>query len=272
MNLFATIALFFQSLNKLISSKSRWQNGCKALLITLATTISMAAGAAENWTSESEVGLIVNEGNAESQAVSLKNLTKYKLTEQDTFTFRGEYFQSEGTVNTVTLRTSENSLLELKYEKMFSEMFGGFATVSWAKDNFRGFEDRLEVGPGVSYYFIKSDDQNFLTEHGYLFRQETAYLEGPQSGPTDNISFYRAYVEANAKFSPTLSGKFWVESKLNLKDTEDVEVRLEPSLSVMLYGNFSLGLAYRYSFDNVPPKAGLLRVDTMYMTTLKAKF
>jgi putative salt-induced outer membrane protein YdiY len=237
--------------------------------LTLHGTLTLAA---EAWSSESEVGLIVNEGNAESQSVSLKNLTKYKLTEKDTFTFRGEYFQSEGTVDGVTLRTSENALLETKYEKMFSELLGGFATVSWSKDNFRGFEDRFEVGPGLSYYFIKSDNRNFHIENGYLFRQETANLPGPASGDTNNISFYRFYSEANAKISPTLSGKLWVESKLNLEETEDVEVRVEPSLSVMLYGNFSLGLAYRYSFDNVPPTAGLERVDTMYMTTLKAKF
>lgn len=243
------------------------------LILTGLTTLgAIPLQAAENWSSESEAGLIVNQGNAESQSVSLKNLTKYKLTEKDSFTFRGEYFQSEGTVDDVKLRTSENSLLETKYERMFSEMFGAFATVTWSKDNFRGFEDRFEVGPGLSYYFIKSDNRNFHMEHGYLFRQETAYLPGPASGETTNNSFYRAYTEANAKLSPTLSGKFWVETKLNMEDTEDVEVRVEPSVSVMLYGNFSLGLAYRYSFDNVPPTAGLERVDTMYMTTLKAKF
>lgn len=233
---------------------------------------SLQTFAAENWSSESEAGLIVNSGNAESQSVSLKNLTKYRLTEKDTFTFRGEFFQSEGTVDGVTLRTSENALLETKYEKMYSEMFGIFATATWAKDNFRGFESRYEFGPGLSYYFIKSDDRNFHMEHGYLFRQDTAYLPGPAAGEKLNISFYRAYTEASSKISPTLSGKIWLESKLNLENTEDIEIRVEPSLSVMLYSNFSLGLAYRYSFDNVPPTLGLQRVDTMYMTTLKAKF
>lgn len=234
--------------------------------------LSPIANAAENWSSESEVGIVVNDGNAESQSVSLKNLTKYKITDKDTFSFRGEYFQSEGMIGGVKQLTSENSLLETKYERMMSEMFGLFGTASWAKDNFRGFEDRFEFGPGLSYYFIKSDDRNVFTEHGYLYRNETAYVAGPTEGPSNTISFYRAYVEGNAKFTPTLSGRLWAESKLNMENTEDVEVRVEPSLSVMLYGNFSLGLAYRYSFDNVPPTAGLLRVDTMYMTTLKAKF
>lgn len=228
--------------------------------------------AAENWSSESELGLVVNNGNAKSQSVSVKNLSKYKLTDKNTLGFRGEYFQSEGVVAGVNQLTSENSLIEFKDEHMVSEMFGAFATISWAKDNFRGFEERFEVGPGLSYYFIKSDARNFFTEHGYLFRQETAYIPGPPSGDTFDINFYRAYVEANAKLSPTLSGRVWVESKLNVEDTEDIEVRVEPSVSVMLYSNFSLGLAYRYSFDNMPPDPALLSVDTMYMTTLKAKF
>jgi putative salt-induced outer membrane protein YdiY len=240
--------------------------------ITLLSITGSFSYAAENWASESELGLVVNQGNAESQSVSVKNLSSYKLTEKDTFTFKGEYFQSEGVVGGVNQLTSENALAEVKYERMISEMFGAFATTSWSKNNFRGFEDRFEFGPGLSYYFLKSDNQNLFTEHGYLFRQETAYLPGPPSGDRNSISFYRAYVEGNAKISPTLSGRLWVESKLNVENTEDVEVRIEPSLSVMVYGNLSLGLAYRYNFDNVPPEAGLLRVDTTYMTTLKAKF
>ncbi len=250
---------------------------CGGLVLFLAFILVFSSPrtilAAEKWSSESELGLVVNTGNAESQSVSIKNFTQYKLTTKDTFSFKGEYFQSEGLDdNDIKILTSENSLLEFKYENLVSERMGVFATTSWAKDNFRGFEQRLEVGPGLSYYFIKSDLANILTEQGFLYRQDTSYLEGPGSGETRNVNFYRGFYEGNKKFSPTLSGKFWLETKLNVENTEDIEVRIEPSLSVMLYGNFSLGLAYRYSFDNVPPKAGLLRVDTMYMTTLKTKF
>ncbi len=228
--------------------------------------------AAENWSSETDAGVVVNSGNADSQSVSLKTLEKYKLTKSDELAFRGEYFQSQGQVNGSTALTSENSLAEIKYNRVFHEMFGGFVVTTWSKDNFRGFENRFEVGPGASYHFIKSDAKNFFTEQGYLYRQETGYLKGPASGATNDINFYRSYFEVNAKLNPTLSGKVWLESKLNVEETEDIEARVEPSLSVMLSGNFSLGLAYRYSFDNVPAVAGLKRVDTMYMTTLKAKF
>lgn len=233
---------------------------------------SIQAQEAKNWSSETDAGLVVNQGNAESQSVSLKTIYKYKLLEKNNLTLRGEYFQSEGVINGQTELTSENSLAEVKFERLISTHFGIFAVGSWSKDNFRGFEQRFEFGPGLSYYFIKSDARNFFTEHGYLYRNETAYVSGPASGDENTINFYRAYVEANAKINPSLSGKVWAESKLNVEETEDIEVRVEPSLSVMLTGNFSLGLAYRYSFDNMPPTTGLKRVDTMYMTTLKAKF
>lgn len=244
----------------------------RILGLFLMLTISQIGLAAENWSSENEAGVVVNQGNAESQAVSLKSLNKYKLTEKDNFALRGEYNQSKGQINGTTELTSENSLVELKYERLISEMFGAFIIGSWSKDNFRGFEQRYEFGPGLSYHFIKSDNRNFFTEQGYLYRRDTAYLIGPATGPKSTINFYRAYFEANNKFNEALSGKIWVETKLNLEDTEDVEVRVEPSLDVILSGNFSLGLAFRYSFDNVPAIATALRVDKMYMTTLKAKF
>lgn len=228
--------------------------------------------AGENWSSESDAGLVINQGNTETQSVSLKTIYKYKLLSSNNFTLRGEYFQSKGMVGGTSELTSENSLVELKYERLVSEMFGTFLVTTWSKDNFRGFENRYEIGPGLSYHFIKSDNKNVFTEHGYIFRSETEHVAGPASGKKDTINFYRAYFEANTKFNDSLSGKFWAESKLNLENTEDIEVRLEPSLSVMLTGNFSLGLAYRYSFDNVPSSTGLKRVDTMYTTTIKAKF
>lgn len=228
--------------------------------------------AGEFWSSESDVGLVVNQGNTETQSVSVKTIEKYKLLERNNFAFRAEYFQSKGMVNGTSQLTSENMFAEFKYERLFSELFGAFVVTSWSKDNFRGFENRYEVGPGLSYHFVKTEMSAVFIEHGYLFRNETTYLKGDDSGPTRSTNLYRAYFEANSKFNPSLSGKFWTESKLNLQNTEDVEVRLEPSLNVLLTGNFSLGLAYRFSFDNVPPNVGLKRIDTMYMTTIKAKF
>lgn len=242
------------------------------ILIAIIFNPVLALSKDKSWSSESEAGLVVNSGNAESQSVSFKTLNKYKLTDKDELVFKAEYFQSEGMVDFIKQLTSENTLVELKYSKVFHDLFGAFIVTSWSKDNFRGFENRFEVGPGLSYHFIKSEHKNLYTEHGYLYRQETEYEPGPARGANSNINFYRAYFEGNKKFNPTLSGKLWLESKLNIENTEDIEVRVEPSLSVMLTGNFSLGLAYRYSFDNVPASKGFLRVDTMYMTTLKAKF
>lgn len=237
--------------------------------------VSTATLAQDNaFSSESEAGVIVNQGNTESQSVTLKSLNKYTLLEHYNLSLRGEYFQTKGEVGGVSELTSENSLVEAKAERLFNEKLGAFAIGSWAKDNFRGFEQRIEGGLGLSYHFIKSDELKFFTEQGYSFRQETAYIAGPASGPVSDISFWRSYFELSHKFTDTLSAKVWLESKMNLEDTEDIEVRIEPSLDVILSGNFSLGLAYRLSFDNVPPDAtpARERLDHLYTTTLKVKF
>lgn len=225
-------------------------------------------------TSESEAGVVVNQGNTESQAVTLKSLNKYTLLEKYNFTLRGEYFQTKGEIGGVSELTSENSLVEIKTERLINEKLGTFAIGTWAKDNFRGFEQRLEAGLGLSYHFVKTDELTFFTEQGYSFRNETAYVPGPASGLETDTSFWRAYFEATRKISDTLSGKVWLESKLNLESTEDIEVRFEPSLDVILSGNFSLGLAYRISYDNVPPESAppKERLDHLYTTTLKVKF
>ena len=245
----------------------------KSLIFGVVMALSTAVLAQDNsFSSESEAGVIVNQGNTESQSVTFKTLNKYTLLENYNLSLRGEYFQTKGEVGGVSELTSENSLAELKGERLFNEKLGAFALGSWAKDNFRGFEKRIEGGLGLSYHFIKSDTLKFFTEQGYSFRQETA--SGPASGPVSDTSFWRSYFELSNKFSDTLSAKVWLESKLNVENTEDIEIRFEPSLDVILSGNFSLGLAYRLSYDNVPPDAtpARERLDHLYTTTLKVKF
>lgn len=256
------------------SAQSFMFTALKTFVFASLCSVFISATALAQPSNESEAGVVVNQGNTESQAVTLKSLSKYTLLEKYNLSLRGEYYQTKGEVGGVSELTSENSLVELKGERLFNEHLGAFAIGSWSKDNFRGFEDRLEGGVGLSYHFIKSDTLTFFTEQGYSFRQETAYVSGPATGPKTDTSFWRAYFEATNKFTETLSAKLWVESKLNVEDTEDVEIRIEPSLDVILYGNFSLGLAYRVSFDNVPPEAtpAKERIDHLYTTTLKVKF
>lgn len=245
------------------------------MLIGFILTCSNIAVAQEKaLTSESEAGVVVNQGNTESQAVALKTLNKYTLLEKNNLTLRGEYFQTKGEVDGVSELTSENSLIEAKVERMLSEKLGVFGIGTWSKDNFRGFEQRLEFGAGLSYHFIKTDDRKFYTEQGYTFRTERPYIPGPGYGDETDASFWRSYFEFSDKLTPTVSARVWLESKLNIEDTEDIEVRIEPSLDVILSGNFSLGLAYRISFDNVPPEAtpARERIDHLYTTTLKVKF
>lgn len=252
----------------------------KAIALLLSLIGSLLIHGPTSWAqdsqlvSESEAGVIINQGNTESQSVTFKTLNKYTLLEKNNLSLRAEYFQNKGTVGGVSELTAENSLIELKFERLLLEKVGSFVIGTWSKDNFRGFEKRLEFGAGISYYFFNLDDFKFFTEQGYSFRQETAYEVGPASGPETEAHFWRSYFESSRKFTETLSGRVWLETKLNGEDTEDIEIRLEPSLDIMLSGNFSLGLAYRISFDNVPPTATPVRerLDHLYTTTLKVKF
>ena len=229
-------------------------------------------------TSVSEAGLVINQGNANSQSISLKTLNQYNFNDKQRVVFRGEYFQSEGGGKLLDNRpfpqqiTSENSILEIKYDYSWIPNLGVLSIASWSKNRFKGFKDRYEIGFGFSYDFIKSDETYIFMEQGYMFRQEIGSIQGSKDDSQERFHLWRSYFEGTQKMNEILSAKVLGEFKVDANNIKDLEVQIEPSLDMTLSRYISLVFSYKYSFDNLPIEGIFHRVDHMYMTYLRAKF
>ena len=82
----------------------------------------------------------------------------------------------------------------------------------------------------------------------------------------------RLYFEWLSKWSSTVSSKLWAEYLQSYTNTKDYRFNVEPSLSVLLNEVFSVKLSYLVNFRNVPAVEGKKTLDTLYTTSLVAKF
>jgi putative salt-induced outer membrane protein len=92
--------------------------------------------------------------------------------------------------------------------------------------------------------------------------------------PTENTydNKARLYNEFNHKFSETVQYKFWLEYVPNFTQSKDYLVNAEASLTSILTSMFSLKVAYKGMYDNLPAVSGYKNYDYATTTSLVAKF
>lgn len=82
----------------------------------------------------------------------------------------------------------------------------------------------------------------------------------------------RAYTEWNHKYSETFQYRLWAEYVPNFSQSKDYLMIYEASLTSILTSMFSLKVAYKGMYDNVPAVMGNKNYDYTYTTSLVAKF
>jgi putative salt-induced outer membrane protein len=110
--------------------------------------------------------------------------------------------------------------------------------------------------------------KNFFSELGYRYTIEDRYQ--PEDNQYSNKA--RAYTEWNHKYSETFRYRLWAEYVPNFSQSKDYLMVYEASLTSILTSMFSLKVAYKGMYDNVPAVMGNKNYDYTYTTSLVAKF
>ncbi len=217
---------------------------------------------------ESEAGVILASGNSETQTYSVKQVTSYDWSENST-KLTGSYLLGK----TSGTETAKKWDLGLRYERAFSSHLSAFSSYQVDSLPFAGTQLRHTVDLGAKYSLLKSQEHELGSELGYRLTKESFTTD---NGLTTNgyltSHMSRFYIEWNAKWSEAVSSKLWSEYLQSYTNTRDYRFNLEPSLSVLLNKVFSIKLAYLVNFRNVPAVAGKKTIDTLYTTSLVAKF
>ncbi|MFY7992577.1 MAG: DUF481 domain-containing protein [Bacteriovoracaceae bacterium] len=212
---------------------------------------------------ESEFSTVATGGNSEVETYLAKTSSDYAW-DMNAIKLGGHYTYGESS-NTVSARDWD---VNTKYDRFLTERFAltfGQLTEGY---RFQGIKARYNADAGVKYFWLKSDAKNFFSELGYRYTIEDRY--SPDENQYSNKA--RAYAEWNHKYSETFQYKFWAEYVPNFSQSKDYLAIYEASLTSILTSMFSLKVAYRGMYDNVPGIAGNKNYDYTYTTSLVAKF
>lgn len=248
----------------------------KLLVLMLGGFISFSVIAQIKFSNESEVSSIQTGGNSKVETYNLKTLSKWNK-EKSTFSFGGHYTLSaseqvneDGDEEKIT--SARNWDVNIKYERELSEKLSVFTAIIYEGDEFSGIDQRENLDLGAKYYLTKKDKTTSFAELGLRYSLEKRTTRDEKNEDKFDFSKGRVYYEVDHKYSESVSYKFWLEYIPNFTDSEDYLVSYEPSIAVVLTNMFSLKVAYKSSYDNVPNVEGNENTDYTFTTSLIAKF
>ncbi|MGE3608881.1 MAG: DUF481 domain-containing protein [Bacteriovoracaceae bacterium] len=212
---------------------------------------------------ESELATIQTGGNSQVQTINAKTTNNY-LWIKNKVIFGGHYTYGE-TQNGVSARNWD---LNGKYEREMTSRLSLVGGEIVEGNQFTGIKARYNTDAGLKYYYTKTDSKNIFSELSYRYTIEDRY--SPIKNTYDNKA--RFYNELSHKFSETVSYKFWLEYIPNFTTGKDYLVNGEASLTSILNSIFSLKIAYKGMYDNLPATAQLKNYDYMTTTSIVAKF
>ncbi len=214
-------------------------------------------------THESELAIIAAGGNTDLQTTNAATKNKYEFEGRSTVLFGGHYTygENEGALS------ARNWDMNGKYEFAITDRFSAITGETIEGNRFQDVKARYNSDLGAKYFLMKEDNQDFFMELAYRYTAEDRYS-------SENVYQQKArtYAEWNKKQSATLQWKLWLEYLPNFTAGSDWMLTGEASMTAILTSMFSLKVAYKGLYDNLPASAGLKNYDYITTTSLVAKF
>ena len=233
---------------------------------TVASLAILPAYAIEDFTHESEFASITSRGNTPYESYLTKTSNRIIIDKMHDVTFGGHY--SYGSINDEQIEIARNWDVNVKYLSAISEKTYAFLGGVVEGDEFAGYSERNNIDLGFTTKYLNSDDLKLYFEYGYRQTVEV---------PIDNSKIrkdhkLRFYSQVDETISENASYGLWLEYIPNLTTNEDYMINFEPSFRVVINKIFSLKVAYKGMYDNVPAIEARKYYDETYTTSLLAKF
>jgi putative salt-induced outer membrane protein len=214
-------------------------------------------------TNQSEVSMVTAGGNSQLKAYNTKTAHKYVMDKSNLY-LGGHYTYGESAESLSARNWDFNSKFDHVVHHKFSLMIGQITE----GDNFQGIKARYNFDIGPKYFFSKSEKTNFYLELGYRYTIEDRFQ------PVENVfeNKARAYSFYDYKLNENVSWALWLEYIPNFTDSRDYLVNGEASLTSILNSLFSLKVAYKGMYDDLPAVEGNKNYDFQTTTALVAKF
>ena len=224
-------------------------------------------------------------GNARLFAVT--GAGKYRLRrEQHQFraALAGNYAES-ALPDDPELQTTVQNIQGLARYDLFLGDVTLFTALQGRNDRFQGLDLRMQLDPGVGYYFINKKTQLFWTELGYDLLHDVRYdparvqLDGdknpipgaPLLSKTRTLHSARVFLGYEHAFNEASKVAAGVEFLQGLSDTDIRRLNGDVALTTKLVGNLAISFSFSERYEN-RPLPGKKQLDTTTAASLVYTF
>jgi putative salt-induced outer membrane protein YdiY len=227
-------------------------------------------------------GGLSSSGNARLIAATANGQFRFRRTDnQFTAALAGNYSRTAAPGQPLAT-TVENFQSKARYDRFFLTDWTAFFGAQARNDRFQGLDLRLQLDPGLGYYFINDPKQLFWAELGYDYlhdirRDEDRVVKDAAGIPTgeiidktNSVHSGRAFVGYDNQINEAVTFTLGFEYLQGLSDTAIHRFTNDVKLSSKLGGGFSVTTSFSVRYDSVP-LPGKEKVDTLTSLNLVYK-
>jgi putative salt-induced outer membrane protein len=219
-----------------------------------------------------------------SRLVALTTASNFRLRrEKNQFSavLAGNYTRAGRPGEGDSVTTVENIQGKTRYDRFISGEFGAFLGVQGRRDRFQGLNLRLQVDPGVFYYFVDEQSQQLWTEVGYdllhdIRRNDSIFdaagnrlldANGDPLAKTKTVHSGRLFAGYINKLNEAVTFTLGLEYLQAIKDTTFWKFNGDAALTSKLGKQFSLATSFSLRYDHAP-LPGKEKTDTITSLSL----
>lgn len=206
-------------------------------------------------------GGLASAGNSRSLAATTAG--KFRLrrgSDQVGAAVAANYAQSSPVKGEGLKTTVENVQGKLRYDRFLAGSLAVFGAASIRHDRFQGLDVRLNLDPGVEYYFIDQGKLQLWAEAGYDYQYDVrsedaraaALAERVYLGKTVTRHSARLFVGYSNALSDAVTVATGLEYLQGLADSKNYRLNWDGSLNSAVGKGFSIATAVSVRYDHNP--------------------
>ncbi|PWE19253.1 DUF481 domain-containing protein [Aliarcobacter skirrowii] len=202
-----------------------------------------------------ELSYVNTSGNTQTTTLAADAEVKSKIDDIE-LKFKGSIIKSKDNNE----ESANKYELELQSSYMFTDNFYTYLGVNYVKDEFSDYDSRLNIGPGLGYKFINTDDHLLDIKTGVDYS-----LDKYENGKKNEYAASKSELNYKYQIKEDVEFKQMVNYLVSMEDSEKYFVTSESSVNVKMVGNLSLGVSYKVDYTNQTQKE---KTDKKFLTSL----